>query len=124
MFYYDIMRDIPLEKIVSVYQPKNGLYLQMCCANNITKFPLDYLKYLEIEEKEQKSPSKARRMTTRSMSEARISLNSTILKEALNQYQEKRTRDGRLVMKGHTRSQAVSKSLPRMKNKSAPINLK
>ena len=42
MFYLDFMRELPLRKILNSYKPKNRLYIQLNCGNNITKFPLEY----------------------------------------------------------------------------------
>ena len=42
MFYLDIIKEIQLDKIVSYFKPKNGIYIQFMFANNITKFQIKY----------------------------------------------------------------------------------
>lgn len=52
MFYLDVLKDIQLEKIVDQFKPKNGLYLHINCANNITTFKIDYEHLLQRKESE------------------------------------------------------------------------
>jgi len=54
MFYFDIMRDFPLKKLIDEYKPKNELYIQMNLGNNITKFLLNYEPLLKEEVNKQK----------------------------------------------------------------------
>lgn len=52
MFYLDVMKEIQLDKIIDSFKPKAGIYIQLRCGNNITKFPLQYEHLLTKTEEE------------------------------------------------------------------------
>jgi hypothetical protein len=86
----DVMRDIPLQKIIDEYKPKNRLYLQMSCAKNITKFPLNYDDLLH-KNYYKLTPNNIKNKPRNSLSELKLGILSGFMDD-FNSYRKNKTK--------------------------------
>lgn len=97
MFYLDVMKDVQLEKIIESYKPKNGLYIQLNWANNITRFKVDYEHLLSKKEEigsesRYVTPRKKKRAIRPNRNKSEVKIKQSFIENLEDYYLQRRSK--------------------------------